>query len=57
MDKPSSHLLAYRDLQRSAGSPAEFDHVQAEPFWDRYWRWECPEAIDRTVQWLKDKNG
>jgi len=57
MDKLTSRLLAYRDLQRSAGSPVEFDHVQAEPFWDRYWRWECPEAIDRTVQWLKDKNG
>lgn len=55
MDKPSSQLCAYRDvLKSSANASVTFDHIRVDPFWDRYWRWECPEVIQRTMQWLED---
>jgi len=54
MDKPSAQIVEYRDLHESDRTDVAFDHIRAEPFWDRYWRWECPEAIRRTEQWLLD---
>jgi hypothetical protein len=54
MDKPSIQLIKYHDMQRSARAQVVFDHIQAEPFWDRYWRLECPEVIQRTVQRLAE---
>lgn len=30
----------------------EHVHIPEEPFWDRYERWESPEVISRTVEWL-----
>jgi len=54
MDNPSSHLIKYCELLKTTQIGATFDHIKAEPFWDRYWRWECPEAIRRTEQWLLD---
>ncbi|HNY66030.1 MAG TPA: alpha/beta hydrolase [Deltaproteobacteria bacterium] len=53
-DRPSFALGAYRDMLEGAGAEVSFDHIQAEPFWDRYWRWECPEAATRTVRWAAD---
>ena len=54
MGKPSTQLIKYRDDLKSNQAESMFDHIQAEPFWDRYWRWECPEVIERTVQWLAE---
>jgi exosortase A-associated hydrolase 2 len=54
MDKPSAQLIRYRDSLKSIQRDFMFDHVSAEPFWDRYWRWECPEAVQRTVRWLTE---
>jgi exosortase A-associated hydrolase 2 len=31
----------------------EFTHVQIEPFWDRYWRWDAPELMHATLAWLE----
>lgn len=55
MDKPSAKIIEYQELHKSAQTEAVFDHIKAEPFWDRYWRSECPEVIQRTVQWLLDR--
>lgn len=33
--------------------PLDFRHVQIEPFWDRYWRWEAPELTNATLAWLE----
>jgi exosortase A-associated hydrolase 2 len=37
----------------AAKSPAvHFTHVQAEPFWDRYWCWNSPDLTAKTLNWL-----
>lgn len=54
MDRPSALLRAWRTELGRRDAPVTFDHIQAEPFWDRYWRWECPEVTLRTARWLAD---
>ena len=53
-EKPSMQLIRYNDFLRSVRASTTVKHVRAEPFWDRYWRWDCPEAIQSTTQWLSD---
>ena len=55
MEKPTQQLTNYCNFLKSGGSDVCFDHINAEPFWDRYWQWECPEPVNRTMQWLSDK--
>ena len=51
--EPSPPLQTYADHLAGTGVPVELKHVPAEPFWDRYWQWECKQAADATLRWLR----
>jgi exosortase A-associated hydrolase 2 len=52
MEKPSILLTNYKNFLAKEGSKLSFAHIKTEPFWDRYWRWECPDAVQFSIQWL-----
>jgi len=33
----------------------DYEHIVAEPFWDRYGVWNSPELIDKTLDWIKEE--
>lgn len=50
---PSFTLKKVADRMNLVTTAFEFTHVQIEPFWDRYWRWDAPELIHATLAWLE----
>ncbi len=52
METPAVSIKRYYDLLHSKVTSVEFSHIIAEPFWDRYWRWECQKVTDATLRWL-----
>ena len=52
MDNPSVMINNYFNSFKNNNSKIEKRHIQAEPFWDRYWRWTCPDLVDATQQWI-----
>jgi len=56
MDQSASVLKQYAERLKKSGTPVVLQHVKAEPFWDRYWQWECKEPADATIKWLKEFN-
>lgn len=50
---PSFTLKRIADQMNLVTTALEFAHVQIEPFWDRYWRWEAPELTNATLAWLE----
>ena len=52
MEYPSSSIERYTKALQSNETPLQFLHLVSEPFWDRYWRWECPEVTNATLKWL-----
>ncbi|VAW34698.1 hypothetical protein MNBD_DELTA04-1627 [hydrothermal vent metagenome] len=53
LDQPAVALKQHADRLRRSGTPVTLCHVSAEPFWDRYWQWECKNAAAVTLQWIK----
>jgi exosortase A-associated hydrolase 2 len=53
MEYPSILMKRYADLLKTQKSPFQFQHVTTESFWDRYWRWKCPEVQAATMKWLE----
>ena len=53
MDQPGSGMKKYAENLKKSGTPVMLQHIKSEPFWDRYWQWECREAGDITLQWLR----
>jgi hypothetical protein len=53
MVNPQFAIKSYVDMLISMGNPVKYQHVTAEPFWDRYWRWECLEATRATADWAE----
>ena len=54
MEQPAFPLKKYAKRLKEAGAPVMLQHVTAEPFWDRYWQWECKKSAEVTLQWLQD---
>jgi len=54
MESPAFSIKQYSDHVVSSGTQAHFQHVTTEPFWDRYWRWECRDVADITLKWAKE---
>jgi len=54
MEQPVVGLVKHVEHLRKADSPVVFQHVIAEPFWDRYWQWECKIATNATSKWLRE---
>jgi exosortase A-associated hydrolase 2 len=54
MDEPVNEINRYAERLRKAETPMILKHVKAEPFWDRYWQWECNFPIEVTLCWLRD---
>ena len=54
MERPAFSMKQYSDRLLASGVPVRFKHVTAEPFWDRYWRWECRDVSDFTLKWAKE---
>jgi exosortase A-associated hydrolase 2 len=52
MDNSSIKYQKYFQYQSINKSMVTMKHVKAETFWDRYWRWECKEIADITLNWL-----
>lgn len=52
-EQPSIVLKQYAEFLQEAGTPVILQHVTAEPFWDRYWQWECNKSAEATLQWLQ----
>jgi exosortase A-associated hydrolase 2 len=50
---PSFTLKKIAEWMNLVTTAFDFTHVQIEPFWDRYWRWEAPELINATLAWLE----
>jgi uncharacterized protein len=53
MDQPNFGMKQYAENLKKAGTPVLVQHVKSEPFWDRYWQWECKEPADVSLQWLQ----
>jgi uncharacterized protein len=56
MQAPSSVLKNFNNQLLSNGMNAELKHVIADPFWDRYWRWSCPEITAATIHWITNSD-
>ena len=54
MEQPAFTIKQYANNLKDKGTPVTMHHVTAEPFWDRYWQWECRKAADVTLQWLRN---
>ncbi len=52
-DQPAVAMKQHAERLLQSGTPATLCHVSAEPFWDRYWQWECKNAAAVTLQWIK----
>ena len=53
MEQPAFAMKKYTDRLKKASSSIMLQHVTAEPFWDRYWQWECPKTVAATLRWLQ----
>lgn len=53
LDQPAVAMKQYAERLLRSGTPVTLCHVSAEPFWDRYWQWECENAAAVTLQWIK----
>ena len=53
MDQPAFALKKYTKRLKEASSPVLLQHITAEPFWDRYWQWECKKSAEATLRWLQ----
>lgn len=51
-EDPPEALRKLAGSLRAHGGPADFLHVRAAPFWDRYWRWEAEAVEDAGVAWI-----
>lgn len=54
MEQPGFAIKKYAERLKEAGSLITLQHIAAEPFWDRYWQWECEKSVEATLQWLQD---
>lgn len=54
MDEPVADLCRYAKRVKDAGATVSMEHVNAEPFWDRYWQWECKLIAIATLRWLQE---
>jgi len=52
MKKPTISLQNYFEFLKVNGASVQLKQINAEPFWDRYWRWECNEATQATLNWV-----
>ena len=52
MDRPSFISKKMIEELRLKLVPFSVQHLQIEPFWDRYWCWEAPQLIEKTSEWL-----
>lgn len=50
-DRPILKIRRYVDNLSLKKYPVHFTHFTTEPFWDRYWRRECLEAANATLEW------
>lgn len=55
-DKAPIALSKIAETFGARTKPADFTHVQDEPFWDRYWCWKSPALTERTVNWIDGWN-
>jgi len=53
MEQAALDLRGYAERSKGECPSVMLLHVVAEPFWDRYWRWECNKVIEATLQWLR----
>lgn len=54
MDQPSFVLEHYFNSLKSRGVQVQFRHLTSEPFWDRYWRYECDKVTKSTIKLIDD---
>ncbi len=54
MDQPAFAIKKYAERLQNAGSSVTLQHVIAEPFWDRYWQWECQKTAEATLRWVQN---
>ena len=53
-EQPVFWVRKYAEALKKCGCEVLLQHVIAEPFWDRYWQWECREPAYATLQWMQD---
>lgn len=52
MDQPSFGLKDFSEKLIKNGMDVKLKHIKADSFWDRYWRWSCPEITAETTHWI-----
>ena len=52
MDSAPRSIAQSVEKLKEKANELKFSHIRAEPFWDRYWRWDCPELIQQSSEWL-----
>jgi exosortase A-associated hydrolase 2 len=52
MTLPPTMTIRKAERMLSKDSESFYTHIIAEPFWDRYWQWEAPQAVNSTKEWL-----
>lgn len=55
-DEPPARMRKEADAQQAAGRDVTLRFLREEPFWDRYWRWECPAAAEATAEWALSRS-
>ena len=51
LEKPNHMIFSYQEACKINPSASSF-HLKIEPFWDRYWRWTCPELTKASLNWI-----
>jgi len=52
-EQPAFYLKNYGQSLQKAGVEFDLQHITAEPFWDRYWQWDCEKSAKTTLVWLQ----
>ncbi len=54
VDHPAIAITKHAEYLGKSNAPVVLQHLTVEPFWDRYWRWECMAPVDATLTWLNN---
>jgi exosortase A-associated hydrolase 2 len=54
MERPNFPMKEFCAKLQMTKARVNFQHVNAEPFWDRYWQWESKIVAGASTEWLQN---
>ena len=52
LEERAASLQEYIKAISRHGHHVDVEHLTTDPFWNRKWRFDCPEAAAMTLEWL-----